>query len=155
MVIAAVAASVAVATPVIAHVGFGGRDGELGLGKWDNAVVLFDEGGESATVVVIYDAGERDTARRLEVAQQEAPGTDITIGLLLEEQRDDDGLIYPVLNPVCVKARVRGLRPPKGGPALVTDRDQTEIEGRGAPDAGFALPPLSECRTIEGEAVGD
>jgi hypothetical protein len=153
LVIAVLAASVAVATPVLAHMAFGGGGGDLGSGVWENAVVLFDEDVDSATVVVIYDAGERDTARRLEVEQQQAPGVTITVGLLFEQA--DDGLIRAVSDIRCVKARVRGLRPPQGGPALVLDRDESKIEGRGLPNAGFALPPLSECRTIEADVLGN
>lgn len=132
MLAAAVITAAAAVTPVLANLGFGGGDDGLVLGTWDNAVVLFDDAGESATVVLVYDAGARDRARRIEIEQQEAPGVRLTVGLMLERHEDDGGLFDPIRNINCVKARVSGLRPPGAGGVPVIDRDTSEIEGRPA-----------------------
>lgn len=90
-VIAVCAVSLAVATPVVAQLAF--DDDELALGRWQNAVVQFSDDGRSATVVVVYDAGERDRVARIEL-QPEAddPGALLEVTVLLEKS-DDDGLI--------------------------------------------------------------
>jgi hypothetical protein len=152
-VIATLVALTVVAGAMLARLAFGDEEP---LVKWDHAVVLFDADGHTATVVVVYNynAGEGDRARRLEIEQEDEPGTTITIGLRFAPDDDDSGLVGSlVVEPACVKARVRGLRPSPVPGELVLDRDDSEIEGRGAPDAGFTLPPLSQCRTVAAEVV--
>lgn len=151
--IVALIVSAALATPVIAHMASGGSDGDLILGRWDHAAVLFGEDGDSATVIMVYDAGDRDPARRIEVEQQEAPGVDLTVAVLLEPA--DDTLIDPVRRPVCIKASIRGLRSSAAPDMRLTDRNNRKVEGQEPPRAGFVLPPLSDCRTVEAEVVGD
>lgn len=149
--VGAIIASTAVAAPVLAQLASDDDDG-LVVGRWQNAVVQFADDGKTATVVVVYDAGERDLARRLEIEQDPRPGVGITLALMLGKA-DGDGYLNPVSDIRCVKARVRGLRRPEGAGVPVLDRYDTELEGEGTPHAGFVLPPLSECRTVEADVV--
>lgn len=149
VVLAMVAAFTVVVGALLATLAIGGEDEQLV--KWKHAVVLFDDDGQHATVVVVYNAGERDRVRRIEIEQEEEPGTTITVGLRFAADEDDDTLVKPLVEPACVKVRVRGLRESSVPGAFVRDADDAEVEGRGTPDAGFTLPPLSECRTVAAE----
>jgi hypothetical protein len=139
-------AAATIAAPVLASLAL--DDDALQVSKWRNAVVQFDDRGEVATVVVVYDAGERDRAERLEIEQDPKPGVGITVALLLAPEGGDRP-VRAVSDIRCVKARVRGLRPPHGAGIAVTDRHDDEVEGLGVPDAGFVLPPLGRCRTVD------
>jgi hypothetical protein len=126
-------------------------DGEPPGRDWKNAVVQFDRDGRAATVVVVYDAGEQK-ARRLEIEQQRKPGFGLTIGLVLAPL-DGDTLFDADMDIRCVKARVRGLRAPRFAGVHIEDQYEDNAEGGGAPDAGFILPPLRRCRTVDATVI--